>query len=161
MQNQILSEMYYFLRTLVFVSICLGMANCASTSKASQDKSETAKSFDTIDDKGVVYMYRRGRMVGAAVPYQVKINGLDAGGSGPGTFFRWELKPGTYTFASKTGESSAVLELEVEAGKLYFIEQNGRMGLNDVRVKLDIRNEKEGKREVNACKLLVSSYIPT
>jgi uncharacterized protein DUF2846 len=71
---------------------------CASTSKAPPEKSDAAKSFDKNSDLGVVYVYRPGRAVGAAVQTQIKINGQDAGGTGPGTFFRWELPPGNYKF---------------------------------------------------------------
>ena len=58
--------------------------------------------------------YRTGRAVGAAGQLKVLVNSKDAGGTGPGTFFRWDLLPGTYTFASSTGESSAVVQLEVK-----------------------------------------------
>ncbi len=152
------------MRNIAFVIVSLAIAatvyGCASTSKADTDKSDAAKQFEVPEGKGVVYMYRRGRAFGAAVQYQVKIDGMDAGGSGPGTFFRWELNPGTYTFASNSSESSAVIELDVEAGEMYFIEQNGKIGLNDARMKLDLRSDKEGIREVKGCKLLVSSYNP-
>ncbi len=153
-----------FMRNLLMITLLAAgvvtFMSCASTSKASDEKSETAKQFEVPSDKGVVYMYRRGRAFGAAVQYQVKIDGIEAGGSGPGTFFRWELKPDTYTFSSASNESSAVIELDVEAGEMYFIEQNGKVGLNDVRMKLDVRSDKEGMREVKGCKLLVSSYNP-
>ena len=142
------------------LSASIAIVGCASTSKASDDKSESAKQFDVPDDKGVVYMYRRGRAFGAGVQYQVKIDGIEAGGSGPGTFFRWELKPDTYTFSSASSESSAVIELDVKAGEMYFIEQTGKIGLSDVRMKLDVRSDKEGMREVRGCRLLVSSYNP-
>ena len=85
---------------------------------------------------------------------------LDAGGTGPGTFFRWDLKPGTYTFASSTGESSAVVQLEVKAGQLYFIRQDARMGIESGRVTIKEVDEKQGKSEVGSCKLLVSAYVP-
>lgn len=152
------------MRSILFVAVSVALASvvmsCASTSKADSDKSESAKQFEVPAGKGVVYMYRRGRAYGAAVQYQVKIDGIEAGGSGPGTFFRWEMNPGKYTFASNSSESSAVIELDVEAGNMYFIEQNGKIGLSDSRMKLDQRSEKEGMREVKGCKLLVSSYNP-
>jgi hypothetical protein len=74
-----------------------------------------------------VYLYRTGKAVGAAGTIEVKVNGQAAGGTGPSTFFRWELKPGTYTFYSITGEASATVALQVEVGKVYFIEQSARI----------------------------------
>ncbi len=136
------------------------MQYCASSSKASAEKSDEAKRFIAPPDRGVVYLYRPGRLYASAIQYQVKINGLDAGGSGPGTFFRWELKPGKYTLSSATSESSAVAEVDVEAGKLYFFKQGVGMGFTDARVKINQVDEGTGKKAVLNSKLLVSSYLP-
>ena len=140
-------------------AIVLGLIiSCASTSTASIEKDEKAKSFETISNKGVVYLYRPGRALGAAGQTQVKINGLDAGGTGPGTFFRWELTPAEYVFSCKTPESSAAVELNVESGKLYFLMQNEHLGVSSGRVSLKEVNEKEGMKAVNNSKLLISTY---
>jgi len=151
-------------RKLIFVSlvvlVLLGLGGCAKTSKAPTESSDAAKGFEAVDDKGVIYLYRRGRAVGAAMATQIQINGKDAGGTGPGTFFRWELKPGTYVFSAKTDESSAAIEVEVAAGKLYFVEQNQRMGLSSGRISMDLRDESKGIAAVQGLKLLVSTYIP-
>jgi len=145
---------------LLVVLVLLGLAGCAKTSKAPTESSDAAKGFEAVDDKGVVYLYRRGRAVGAAAATQIKVNGLDAGGTGPGTFFRWVLKPGTYVFSASTSESSAAVELEVAAGQLYFVEQNQRIGVSSGRVQMDIRDESKGMAAVQGLKLLVSTYIP-
>jgi len=135
-------------------------SSCASTSKAPTDKSNEAKSFSASNDRGTVYLYRTGRVVGAAGQLMVKVNSTDAGGTGPGTFFKWDLKPGTYTFASSTGESSAVIQIDVKAGQVYYIRQDARMGLDKGRVSMKEVDSKKGQNEVKGCKLLVSSYVP-
>lgn len=133
-------------------------ASCASTSKAPESKSEEAKKFDAPAGKGVVYLYRPGRAYGAAIQTQIKVNGRDAGGTGPGTFFRWELEPGTYTFSCFTPESSAVIELDVKAGKQYFLRQDIRMGISTGRVTLNEVDEATGQEAVKNFKLLQSTY---
>lgn len=135
-------------------------SGCASTSKAPENMSKEAKEFQAPDDRGSVYIYRTGRVVGAAGQLNVKVNGIDAGGTGPGTFFKWDLKPGTYTFFSSTGEASAVVQLEVKAGEVYYIRQDARLGLSDSRVTMKEVSDSKGRKEVEGCKLLVSSYIP-
>ena len=134
--------------------------SCASTSKAPENKSNEAKTFEASNDKGTVYLYRTGRAVGAAGQLSVKVNSTDAGGTGPGTFFKWDLKPGTYTFASSTGESSAVVQLEVKAGQVYYLRQDARMGVASGRVTIKEVDSNKGQNEVKNCKLLVSSYVP-
>ena len=88
------------------------------------------------------------------------VNNKDAGGTGPGTFFRWDLKPGSYTFASSTAESSAVVNVNVKAGEIYFLRQDARLGVGNGRVTLVEVSDKKGKQEVKGCKLLVSAYVP-
>ncbi len=143
---------------LTLIAFFLLVNSCASTSKTSSDQSEAAKKFEKHPQKGVIYLYRPGRMVGAAASTQIKINGIDAGGTGPGTFFRWELTPGTYAFSAFTKESSAVVELDVEANEQYFIRQDERLGLDSGRVTMRIEDEETGKAGVNNCKLLISAY---
>ena len=153
----ILNKLKWLIPILVLTYI---VSSCASTSKATEDKSNEAKSFTVSNDKGTVYLYRTGRAVGAAGQLMVKVNSTDAGGTGPGTFFKWDLKPGTYTFASSTGESSAVIQIDVKAGYMYYIRQDARMGLDKGRVTMKEVDSKKGQNEVSNCKLLVSSYVP-
>ena len=147
-------------RILPILIMTLLIGSCASTSKAPESKSNEAKSFNAPADKGTVYLYRTGRAVGAAGQLLVKINSIDAGGTGPGTFFKWDLKPGSYTFSSSTGESSAVVQVDVKAGQIYFIRQDARLGIDKGRVSMKEVDSKKGQNEVQNCKLLVSSYLP-
>ena len=145
---------------IMMIGLTLVLASCAKDSKAPAEKSEEAKSFQAPEDRASVYLYRTGRMVGAAGQLSVKINGMDAGGTGPGNFFKWDLKPGTYTFLSSTQESSATVQLDIKAGEAYFIRQDARIGLDSGRVTMKQVDAKQGMNEVKNCKLLVSSYIP-
>lgn len=149
-----------FIRIGLIVFLIGFITSCASTSKASETTSNDAKSFDVKSDKGIVYLYRTGRALGAGVQLNVKVNSTDAGGTGPSTFFRWELKPGIYTFSSSTNESSAVSQLDVKVGKVYFLRQDARLGINGSRVTMKEMDSNKGEKEVKECKMLISSYIP-
>lgn len=151
--RKILLPFFVLVISLVFVG-------CASVSTAPSEKAEAAKSFEAPSDKGTVFLYRTGRAVGASGQLQVKVNGQSAGGTGPGTFFRWDMKPGTYTFLSETSESSAVIELNVKAGELYFVRQDARIGLDSGRVSMKEVSDSKGKSEVKPLRLLVSAYTP-
>ncbi len=131
---------------------------CAATSKAPSESDSVAKQFTIIPEKGVVYLYRTNRFVGSGGQTMIKVNGNEAGGTGNGTFFRWELTPGKYSFACNTSESSAIVEIDVAVGEIYFIRQDQRIGISDGRVTLKEVEESKGKSEVVQCELLVSSY---
>ena len=148
------------LKLSVTLLVVLFYTSCASTSKAPESMSAQAKEFKAPEGKGTVYLYRTGRAVGAAGQLMVKVNQLDAGGTGPGTFFKWDLTPGVYTFMSSTGESSAVVQLDVKPGMVYYIRQDARMGLDTGRVSMKEVDASKGQKEVAKCKLLVSSYMP-
>ena len=152
-------KVMYRLVILFLLSSSL-IVGCASVSKAPTEKSDEAKSFEAPSDRGTVYLYRTGRAVGAAGQLSVKVNNDSAGGTGPGSFFKWDLKPETYTFLSSTGESSAVVQLDVKAGQVYYLRQDARMGVSSGRVTIKEVDSKQGQKEVKNCKLLVSSYIP-
>ena len=145
---------------LVLAVTVMSVTSCASVSKADEQQSEKAKTVSSSDTKGTVFLYRTGRMVGAAGQLSVKVNGLEAGGTGPGTFFRWDLNPGTYTFLSSTSESSATIQLQVQPGQVYYIRQDARLGLDSGRVTMKEVTSSKGEKEVQGCKLLVSSYVP-
>jgi hypothetical protein len=149
-------------RLLLGLGIVLSLlvSGCASTSKAPVEKSNEAKTFAAPEGKGTVYLYRTGRMVGAVGQLSVKVNGKDAGGTGPGTFFKWDLTPGTYTFFSSTAEASAVVQLDVKAGEVYYVRQDARIGLDKGRVSMKEVSDHKGQNEVASLKLLVSSYVP-
>lgn len=148
----------FTLFALLFSVLIVG--GCASVSKAPSEQSKEAKSFTPPAGRGSVYLYRTGRMVGAAGQLSVKVNGKEAGGTGPGTFFKWDFTPGMYTFLSSTSESSATAQVEVTAGKVYFLRQDARMGISSGRVTIKKMDEHKGMKEVQDCKLLISSYVP-
>jgi hypothetical protein len=148
------------LATVLLFGMAATLTGCATTSTVSVEESEAAKSFEAPADRGTVFLYRSGRAVGAAGSIEVRVNGQTAGGTGPGTFFRWDLEPGTYTFYSITGEASATVSLSVEAGSIYFIRQDARMGLNEGRVTMKEVDAATGKDAIQSMKMLVSAYVP-
>lgn len=106
------------------------IVRCASTSNVFDEARNKSNQFNRVSHTGVVYIYGPNRLFVVALSTNIKINGLDAGGTGPGTFFRWELKPDRYSFAAFSQESSAVIQLDVKANQHYFIRQDERLGLN-------------------------------
>lgn len=146
---------------LLLILIALqAFVGCATVSTESEEVSTNAKNFDPLEDKAVVFLYRRGRMVGAGNATQIQVNSQAAGGLGPGTFFRWEVEPGKYTFFSSTSESSGTVALDVEAGGVYFVEVNTRVGVDSGRVTMNERDAATGKPQVEGLNLAVSAWVP-
>ena len=133
---------------------------CANVSTAPTESDTAAKNFEPAEGQGAVYLYRPARAMGAAMQMQVTVNGDFAGGTGPGTYFRFDLPPGLYTFMSSSPESSATKQLQVEDGQIYFIEQRTQIGLQSARVTMRQVDTATGMAGVRAARLLVSGYRP-
>ena len=147
---------------LFSVSLSLWLlAGCAGVATASDEESVAARDFTPIPDKALVFLYRPSQALGAAIATEIKVNGITAGGTGPGTFFRWEVKPGVYAFSAQTQESFQNVQVNAEAGKLYFLRQTERLGFTTGgRVGLVQVDEATGKKAVGKLKMLYSAYVP-
>ena len=66
-------------------------------------------------------------------------------------YFHTFLEPGKHNFISKA-ENKGKLDLEIEAGKTYYIKQKIGMGFLKVRNKLLQLEQKEAEREMTKCK---------
>jgi len=145
---------------LLFTICSLLLTDCASTSKSSTENDAAAKTFATSETKGIVYLYRPGAGFSSAIQTPIKINGADAGGTGPGTYFKWELEPGKYTVSCASTGSSAVVELDVQPGKLYFVKQDYKFDvILGSKVTMQQTSEATGKKAVKKNKLIISTYI--
>ena len=100
-------------------------------------------------DKALVYVLRPSGM-GAAVKSWFfcddEVLGVNRGSS----YFFAQVDPGTHVFWSKSENVDAV-ELEVGAGKTYYIQQQVRMGALKARTKLEILDEDEGEQRLAKC----------
>jgi hypothetical protein len=141
---------------IICISLQLGFTlKSNSIIEKTHSTSDTIKSAET----GTVYLYRVGRAVGLVLKTQIKVNGLDAGGTSSNSYFEWNLEPGVYTFSCFTKESNAVVEIDVKPNEKYYLRQDTRMGLtNEGRVTLKQVDASKGAKEIKKCNKLVSIY---
>ncbi len=100
-------------------------------------------------DKALIYVVRP-----TSVGFAIKsfflcdddILGINRGSS----YFFAYLDPGKHVFWSKS-ENVDALELQVEAGHTYYIQQHVRMGGFRARTKLEVLNETDGTKALADC----------
>ncbi len=101
-------------------------------------------------DKALIYALRP-TSVGAAIKSfflcDDEVLGINRGNS----YFFAYVEPGKHVFWSKSENVDAV-ELDVEAGKIYYIQQHVRMGGFRARTKLEILDAAEGEETLAKCK---------
>lgn len=114
-------------------------------------KSIHAQKFKPVKEipegKALVYIYRPGKMLGAAVHYTVNANDKKVSEHHlrNKTYLVFFTEPGRYTFWAQVTNSRREVDLDVEAGKTYYV-------YGDC-CKFIIPDLKKAKKEIVKCKL--------
>jgi hypothetical protein len=114
-----------------------------------------AKSFAAVADKAVVYIYRDER-IGAAIKMPLMVDNKNVADTVARSYIRLELSAGNHEIVSKA-ENESNLTLSAEAGKVYYVWQEVKMGLMFARSKLQLMPEEKGQASVKKCTLLEAS----
>lgn len=109
-----------------------------------------ARSLSPIADQAIVYILRPGRYINPAM--QITCNGNQVGITYEQTYLFTIIAPGTYTFTS-SAENQSKLDITLEAGKIYYVEQQIKYGLAEARAHLVPVDEAKGKKFIEKCKL--------
>lgn len=143
------------IKKLCFAVIILAttlISGCASVPMASAELDAQAKQFAPAADKSKIYIYRD-ESLGAAVKMPVLLNGMSVGDTVAKSYILREVDPGEHTITSKT-ENDATLTLKTEAGAIYYVWQEVKMGTFSARSALHQVEESKGKAAVQKCKLI-------
>ncbi len=130
----------------------LYLTGCATTRMAPDSSDQLAKSFEPVQDKASLYIYRN-ETFGAAISMPVTVNGKMLGKTVSKSYFHLNLAPGQYNIES-IAENTASLPITAEANKSYYIWQEVKMGLWMARSKLQEVTEEIGKAGVLESKLI-------
>ncbi len=144
------------LKTCIIIAMVALATGCASVQMASPEKDQAAKTFTIKPEKANIYVYRNESM-GAAVKMPVALNGKLIGDTASKTYLKLEVSPGEHTLMSKT-ENDAILRVNTEAGKNYFVWQEVKMGMFAARSALKLVDDTTGKAAVQECKLIQETY---
>jgi hypothetical protein len=139
------------MRKLLFCLLALLFAGCASVPMGDAKRDAELKNFTPNSDKAGVYVYRN-EVIGAAIKMDVELDGKHLGRTASKVYLYTEVAPGKHTIVSRA-ENEDTLELEVMAGKLYYVWQEVKMGLWSARSKLSLMTDEEGKKGVSECQL--------
>jgi hypothetical protein len=77
---------------------------------------------------GTVVFFREKKMMGAAIRYKVRENGVEICKLGSGSFCTLQVPVGTHEYVVQT-EAKDALKLEVESGETYYVQASISMGV--------------------------------
>jgi hypothetical protein len=131
------------------ILISLFVSSCVHSPMASPKMDAQAKLFHTVSDKAGLYIYRN-EIFGALIKMPIYIDQQLIGNTTADTYVFRVLEPGEHLVTSQGGST---LQLQVEAGKNYFVWQEVKMGVSP-HTELHLVNEIEGKQSVMQCQLI-------
>jgi hypothetical protein len=102
-------------------------------------------------EEALVYVVRPTNM-GFAVGFSIACDDILLGKTKGKSYVYGFIEPGTHKILASGGEKDAELEINVEAGKTYYVEQKIKMGVLLARTKLELLTEEEGLKALAKCK---------
>lgn len=112
---------------------------------------DAIRNLNPIEGKAIVYVIRSS-LLGALVKIGVECDDQNIGATKAKQYVYVILDPGEHTFSSRM-ENKALLDLTLEAGKIYYIKQKVKMGLVMARVGFELMNDSEGRKTLDNCSL--------
>ncbi len=134
--------------------LALSLVGCASVQMGDPQKDVELKAFTAKSDVAGIYVYRN-ESLGGAVRMDIDIDGKPLGQTMARNYLYKEVTPGWHMLTSKS-ENTDNIELNVVAGKLYYVWQEVKMGLMYARIKLHPVSDEEGKKGVLESQLVLS-----
>src|SRR3954469_15150085 len=114
-------------RKLISAGLVLLVA--APLAALSQDGASAAPAATAATgETGTVVFFREKKMMGMAISFKVRENGLELCKLGSGSFCTVQVPVGKHQYVTQT-EAKDVLNLEVESGDTYYVQASISMGV--------------------------------
>jgi hypothetical protein len=137
------------MRKTLIAGVALILAACAQIPPSPQEIE--AKKFETVPDRAVVYIVQGA--VGPTLAVGLALDDNTEITTWTGTFYRWVVAPGAHRIQN-TAPLNASIKLQLEAGKIYFVEQwaNGWRG-SVLNSRLNMLDDGTGRQMVRTSTL--------
>jgi hypothetical protein len=142
--------------SMLLLVALLVLQGCASVPMTSMSEDASAKEFKLDPDKSSIYVYRNENF-GSAITMTVSMDGRVAGQTGPKTYFLFQVPPGEHEVGS-IAENNVNLKLKTEAGKVYYVWQEVKMGFWMARSVLHEVDEETARKAIAECKRAQSAF---
>lgn len=138
------------MKRILMILFGIVVAGCAQLPPTPQDIQ--AKKFESVTDKGVIYIVRPVVDSNVAGPLSFP-GGMIS--THRGTYYRLEVPPGAYRIEG-AGASTAAVTVQAEAGKIYFVEHTVIGTLREGLLSMSLRriDENRGRKMVGEATLL-------
>ena len=136
------------MRSIICAAVLCSVLGCAST-KQYVSLPDQSQHLDNPEQSRIYVM--RPAFVGAAISMGVRDGDMHIGSTGSKGYLCWEREPGMTTISSKS-ENTSKVDLNAQAGSVYYLIQHVQMGLLIARNKLELVDEAKGQEALQKCK---------
>ena len=127
--------------------------------QARKEKDSILKNTPPPDGNAVVFILRPSTL-GFAISMRLDCDSFLVGWVAAKTYLYTVLDSGDHIFKALS-ENEFHLKIHLEAGKIYYIEQEVKMGFAFARTKLKILNDEEGKKYLSKCIISKHNRYPS
>jgi hypothetical protein len=136
---------------LIFSILFIAVSSFAFGQTTLAQKDSAAKNLAPIAGKAIVHIIRP-TSYGFLIKMNVECDSVHIGSTKAKKYIYTVLDPGRHTFVSKS-ENHYKFDLDVEAGKIYYIKQQVEMGALYAETGLEILSDQDGKKYLDKCTL--------
>lgn len=155
-----MASTYFALKRSIILTtliISAALTGCASVKMAAPADDAKAKAFTSSPDQAKFYVYRN-EFLGGSIGMEVQVDGKSIGKTGAKTYFAFDLAPGMHSFVS-VAENDSLLQIKADAGKIYYIWQEVKMGIMSARSQLKLVDSAQGQAGVKESQLLAAEGL--
>lgn len=136
-------------KLLLGLILLMSLTSCAlRLTMAPVEQDAAAKNFSAPSDKGRIYVYRPSKFYSGGATYVMYMDGKPWGALNVNNYLMLDLTPGEYVVSVGL---VTVSKINVEAGKLYFLEMTPIFSGAELRQV----SEEDGKKGVEKSQLII------
>jgi hypothetical protein len=140
----------------VLLILFIAFSSLAFSQNTLEQKDSIAKSLTAIEGKSIVYILRPNPYWGALFKLDIICDSIYIGSNRARKYVYIVLPPGKHVFISASGDGYE-LDLNLEAGKVYYIKQGIEIYPD---TKLVVSSEEDGKEYLKKCTLSKDNVYP-
>ncbi len=124
---------------------------------AAPEKDKEAKTFNKVNDKSVIYVYRENSIIAIIQAFRLYIDNEIIVDCTSGTFVRLTVKPGSHTIGVGNVSSRSIIDsvsLKTEKGGIYYVKLSVGANIFSGVPKLKKTIENEAQKEIKKLTLI-------
>jgi len=123
-----------------------------------KDRDDSIRNLTPIPGKSIIYVIRKS-LFGMAIPLKLDCDSFEVGWIHSKTYMFTIVDPGEHIFKASS-ENEFTLTVTLEPNKIYYFEQEAKMGFAYAETKIKMLNDEDGRKYLLKCSLSKHNRYP-